>query len=548
MRSSVYLIILFFSVSLTAPAQDFSAFKREIYRNQAGDELPYRILYPRKYQANRNYPLIIFLHGSGERGNDNEAQLLHAGSFFLNEYEKGNPEAIVVLPQCPESDSWIDREMLQGLKNSKTLYADSPFPATLSSELLSGLLDQLITRAEVDKSRIALIGMSMGSFGLFDLLSRRPDTFSRAVSICGGGSLKLAERYAPHTAIRIYHGSDDTVVSPALSRSMAYRLKVLGGDVEYTEYKGVEHDSWVNAFAEPGLMEWLCSPVSRTVPAALQPVSDKNGALLSPEKKDENKGTDRGVSSHYLQEVDVSYIGAGEKDPYRQERCKLDIYYPAGKTGFSTLIWFHGGGLEGGNKEIPQELKEKGIAIVAPNYRLSPRAASPAYIADVAEAVAWVFRQIASYGGDPDRIYISGHSAGGYLSLMLALDKSWLKKQGVDADRVGGVISVSGQTNTHYTIRKERGLPDGIPVIDELAPINHARKDASPILLITGDRNLEMVARYEENAHLNAVLKGVGNKEVRLYELQGFDHGTVCAPAYSLILEWMEKLEDPPAR
>jgi Esterase/lipase len=243
----------------------------------------------------------------------------------------------------------------------------------------------------------------------------------------------------------------------------------------------------------------------------------------------------------YKEIKDISYISGSETDTYRRERCKLDIYYPEGAKNFPTVVWFHGGGLEGGEKGIPEELKKKGIAIIAPNYRLSPRAENPAYIEDAAEAVGWVFKNIASYGGSSDIIYVSGHSAGGYLTLMVGLDKKYLQKHGIDANRIKGLIPVSGQTNTHYTIRKERGLPMDIPVIDEYAPINRVRKDIPPTLLISGDRKLEMLARYEENAHLEAILRGIGNKDVELYEVQGFDHGSVYFPACYLIMDWIKK-------
>ena len=102
---------------------------------------------------------------------------------------------------------------------------------------------------------------------------------------------------------------------------------------------------------------------------------------------------------------------------------------------------------------------------------------------------------------------------------------------GADADSVAAYLPVSGQTVTHFTIRKERGLPNGIPIIDEFAPVNKARKDTAPVVLITGDKNLEMADRYEENALLAPVLKNIGNRKVSLYELQGFDHGQVLGPA-----------------
>ena len=158
-----------------------------------------------------------------------------------------------------------------------------------------------------------------------------------------------------------------------------------------------------------------------------------------------------------------------------------------------------------------------------------------------AEAVAWTLRHIGSYGGDADKIFVAGHSAGGYLALMVALDKSYLAACGVDADRLAGIVPVSGQTVTHFTIRKERGLDNRIPLVDVYAPLNRARKVPFPVLLVTGDRRLEMTARYEENAHLEAVLRSLGNDRVTLYELQGFDHGTVLGPACRLLTEWVKK-------
>ncbi|MDR1369440.1 MAG: alpha/beta hydrolase [Dysgonamonadaceae bacterium] len=248
-----------------------------------------------------------------------------------------------------------------------------------------------------------------------------------------------------------------------------------------------------------------------------------------------------GVSAQeYNIQRDIPYVVKTEVDVYKSERCKLDIYYPTGKAGFKTVVWFHGGGLEGGSKGIPNELKGKGIAVVTVNYRLSPHAKNPAYIEDAAEAIAWVFNNIGSFGGDPNLVYISGHSAGGYLALMAGLDKSYLEKYGIDANKIKGLIPISGQTNTHYTIRKERGLPQELPLVDNYSPLNHAKKDLPPVLLITGDRQLEMTARYEENAHLAAVLKALGNN-VTLCELQGFDHGTVCSPGCSLLIEWLKK-------
>lgn len=236
---------------------------------------------------------------------------------------------------------------------------------------------------------------------------------------------------------------------------------------------------------------------------------------------------------------DISYIPAGETDGYRNERCKLDVYYPVGKKDFPTIVWFHGGGLEGGGKHVPEMFMNQGFAVVAVNYRLSPKAQNPAYTEDAAAAVAWAYKHIEEYGGSPRRVFVTGHSAGGYLTLMVGLDKSYLQEYGVDADSIAAYLPISGQTVTHFTIRKERSLPEGIPVIDQYAPCNKARKDTPPFVLITGDRNLEMADRYEENALLASVLKNIGNKKVSLYELQGFDHGQVYVPGCCLVANYI---------
>lgn len=242
-------------------------------------------------------------------------------------------------------------------------------------------------------------------------------------------------------------------------------------------------------------------------------------------------------------EVDnVSYVSDTDTSAYRRERCKLDIYYPTGTPRpFKTIVWFHGGGLTGGQKEIPTDLKGQGVAVVAPNYRLSPRAHNPQYTEDAAEAVAWVMKHINEYGGDASQVYVSGHSAGGYLTLMLALDKSYLAKHGIDADSIRGYFPIGGQTATHYTIRQERRISFTSPIVDKYSPLNNVRKLSTRLVLITGDRKLEQMGRYEENLYLKAVLEGIGNKEIPIHELSGFDHGNAAYPGRILMMDYIRK-------
>lgn len=226
-------------------------------------------------------------------------------------------------------------------------------------------------------------------------------------------------------------------------------------------------------------------------------------------------------------------------DNYIFERCRLDLYYPTNIDNFSTVVWFHGGGLKSGEKFIPNELKEQNIAVVSVNYRLFPKVFSPKYIEDAAAAVAWTFNNIAEFGGDTSKIFVSGHSAGGYLTSMIGFDKKWLKRFKINADRIAGLIPFSGHTITHFTIREERGIPGEQPIIDSLAPLYHVRNDSSPTVLITGDRNFELLGRYEENAYFYRMLKVVGHNHVYLYELQGFDHGSMVDPAFKILLKFI---------
>lgn len=234
---------------------------------------------------------------------------------------------------------------------------------------------------------------------------------------------------------------------------------------------------------------------------------------------------------------------ADRSDPYISERCVLDIYYPRNQKGFATIIWFHGGGLVAGNKEFPKALQEQGFCIVSPNYRFYPKIKSPKYIEDAAAAVAWVFKNIHTYGGDSTLIFLSGHSAGGYLDMMVGLDKRWLGDHGINANRIAGLIPFSGHTITHFTIREERGIPGTQAVVDELAPLYHVRPDAPPLLLITGDRELEMLGRYEENAYMMRMMKLAGHQETRHYELDGYGHG-MTTPAFPLLIKEVKRIVD----
>jgi acetyl esterase/lipase len=250
-------------------------------------------------------------------------------------------------------------------------------------------------------------------------------------------------------------------------------------------------------------------------------------------------------TGEYKIETNIAYYPEDivQEDVYIKERCVLDIYYPINTKNFATVVWFHGGGLTGGEKEVPAALNQKGFCIVGVNYRLSPKVKSPKYIEDAAAAVAWVFNNIENYGGDTSLIFVAGYSAGGYLTDMVGLDKKYLAKHNIDANNIAGLISLSGQAITHFTIRQERGISGTQPIIDEFAPLYHVRKDAPPLVLITGDRELELLGRYEENAYLMRMMKLTGHQKTKFYELDGYDHG-MTEPAFPLMIKEILKIAE----
>jgi acetyl esterase/lipase len=247
-------------------------------------------------------------------------------------------------------------------------------------------------------------------------------------------------------------------------------------------------------------------------------------------------------------EKGIPYREAVADDGYARERCRLDLIAPAEGCDLPTVVWFHGGGMTQGSSEIPAALCGRGTILVGPSYRLSPRVKVATILEDAATAVAWTIKNVERYGGSPRRVYVSGHSAGGYLALMVGLDQRLLAVHGLEPNQLAGIAAYSPQAITHFAIRAERGIPDTRPVIDEFAPLYHVRKDAPPILLMTGDREQEMLGRYEENAYLARMLRVVGHRQTTLRELPGVNHAGMAAAGHPVALQWLQDQFDRFAR
>lgn len=242
------LIILFcLTINPHTNAQP-SLFSYEQYINADGDTLRYRQLMS-DYDPDSKYPLVIFLHGSGERGNDNNAQLKWGVQGFASDEVMKMHPSIVIAPQCPEGLQWGNFN-----RKDMTLQKDPSKPMKLLIELIR----QTIKNMPVDTSRIYITGLSMGGFGTFDAISRYPDLFAAAVPVCGGGDIAKAESIA-HIPIWIFHGALDQTVPPVLSQKMVEALTEAGANPGYTQYPEAGHFSWIAAYSDPMMIAWLYS-------------------------------------------------------------------------------------------------------------------------------------------------------------------------------------------------------------------------------------------------------------------------------------------------
>jgi len=239
-------------------AQDFSAYQKKFFI-KGNDTLRYRILYPENYKKEKPYPLIVFLHGAGERGDDNEHQLDLGASLFLKDSVRKEFPAIVVFPQCPTDSTWNRFTTGPDTTEAYNLSLDTS-AATIPEQLVKKLMDSLTENNIADRKRIYIGGLSLGGFGTYDLVIHYPAYFAAAFSICGQANVKLFTAKAGNVPLWIFHGEVDNIIPIQPNRNLYKALQSMGAkNVKYTEYPGVYHNSWINAFAEPDLLPWLFS-------------------------------------------------------------------------------------------------------------------------------------------------------------------------------------------------------------------------------------------------------------------------------------------------
>jgi predicted peptidase len=493
-------------------AQVEAAYEFRLFVGSAGDTLPYRILFPLDYDPGRAYPLLLFLHGGGERGDDNVAQLKHGAWLFADSTRRRSFPAIVVFPQCSAQDRWSYAERGAGASVWDFAFHDQP---RRSMRLVMELLDGLQAEEGVDADRLYVTGLSMGGFGTLELLARWPDRFAAAVPICGGGHPGLAALYAPYTPIWLFHGALDNVVPPQLSRDIYRRLRRLGANVRYTEYPLADHNSWDSAFVEPGLLPWLFSQsrgLARQEAIYQRPVFDSVGVYT------------------YL-------YAAKEGQP-----LAIDVYLPNDEetTRRPVLLFMHGGGFSGGRRDDPSQvafatdLASRGFVVASMSYRLTMRGQSfgcdqPAAnklltfrkaVEDIRDAVNWLLSNAAAWSIDSAKVVLIGSSAGAEAILHAAywqdehlLPDSPKLPRGF---RFAGLISLAGAIVDTALIRAENAVPTQFfhGVCDNLVPYgagpHHYCPETAPgFLPLYGARSMaERLARLGKPYYLVTSCEG----------------------------------------
>ncbi|MEK6262668.1 MAG: PHB depolymerase family esterase [Planctomycetota bacterium] len=233
------------------PAMSQETYEARVYTNDKGEKLNYRLMQPAGHdaKAETKHPLVLFLHGAGERGDDNVKQLVHAAKDFASEANRTKYPCFVVFPQCPEGKRWVEVDWT--LDSHKQLPEES-----ISVKLTRELIASLQKEFRVDEKRLYATGLSMGGFGVWDMAARTPDMFAAALPVCAGADEATADRLT-RLPIWTFHGDKDTVVKVERSRRMVAAIEKAGGQPKYTEYPGVQHNSWTQTYADPKVMEWL---------------------------------------------------------------------------------------------------------------------------------------------------------------------------------------------------------------------------------------------------------------------------------------------------
>ena len=211
--------------------------------------LPYRWHTPETIEPGRKYPLVLFLHGAGERGSDNTAQLKHGVTPILDWSRDHNQPCFLLAPQCPPEAWWCD------IDHQTWLPVKTGNPNAVMRKVIA-LLADTAAQFPVDPARLYVTGLSMGGYGTWFLLESMPERLAAAIPICGGGNPAAAAHFK-EVPVWVFHGGADDVVPPSASRAMVEAVQHAGGKPKFTDYPGVKHDSWSATYRDDAVLRWL---------------------------------------------------------------------------------------------------------------------------------------------------------------------------------------------------------------------------------------------------------------------------------------------------
>ena len=251
--------------------------------------------------------------------------------------------------------------------------------------------------------------------------------------------------------------------------------------------------------------------------------------------------------------ADIDYV---PQATYQDNRDKLDLYLPEGRQKFPVLLWIHGGALMRGDKEgsshVGQRFASEGIGTVVINYRLSPHVMHPAHIQDSARAFAWITQHIASYGGNPDAVFVSGHSAGAYLAALLALDKRYLAEHRLLPSSIRGIVPISGFFYVERVAphRSKAVWGEDAAKWPEASPARYVHSDNPPVLLIYADGDEPW--RRDQNEDMAAALNQTKHPDISVKQVRHRDHSTIFSQidkgdeVSNLMLEFIKRHSSSP--
>ncbi|WP_413431437.1 alpha/beta hydrolase-fold protein [Crateriforma spongiae] len=475
-----------------------------LYSEASGRDIGYSVYLPPGYEtSNQRYPVVYYLHGAG--GSESSSREF-AWAVKQAIADKAIQPVIYVFPNGGQRSGYRDWD-------DGTVMTES----WIIQELIPHIDTTFRTIANRDGR--ALCGWSMGGGGSLRFAMKYPNLFCAAATM--SAALGMPGEDANDSAaanlrrnideirdrVGIWMAVGETDFLRPGNEAFAEALTTLDVDHSLTILPQTGHNlGQMSAKFHRDIVMMLDTHLAE--PQAVAPELDSIRLI-----QDESYRPDA-------------------TDPYARRRCKLDWYLPTDTVATATLVWFHGGSIRSGDKagdiavSLARRFCRDGYAVVSVNYRLSPKVHYPVYLDDAAAAVTHVIGRVREYVGEPSKVYVSGHSAGGYLAAMVGVHPDALAKHGCSTDLLAGVVPVSGQMITHSTVRAERGIDRSRPVIDAAAPAYHVDDSAPPFLCIVGDDDLP--ARSAENRYFVAAMKAAGHAHIRFVEVPGRNHSTIA--------------------